>query len=369
MKRFWKISGATAGLAGAAVAAAGVTGGFGAIRPKSAAPTPTAEVRTVRVHRVAAAPIARRSYTGVVKPRYESDLGFRVGGKVVSRLVEVGERVSAGQALAKLDPTDFELAVRGAEADVAAAQADARNAAREEQRYREAARTGAASASEYDRTKDARSASAARLDKAERTLALAENKCAYCVLKADADGVVTAMPVEVGQVVAEGQLVARVARAGGWEAVVNLPENRVPEARTASAHVTVWGEVGSGYTASLRELSPTADATSRTYQARFALESPGAELTLGRTVTVYLNPSEAARPALTIPLTAIGRQDGKPIVWRVDGDRLVPVAVIVDGYREDAAVVSSGVRPGDVIVAAGVQKLDAGLRVRAWEGK
>jgi len=363
------IGGATACIAGVAVAVAGATGGFEADRSKSAAPATAAQLRPVRVYRVAAAPVTTRTYTGVVKPRYESDLGFRVGGKVISRTAEVGERVSVGQVLAKLDPTDYDLAVKGAEADVVAAQAEAGNAVKEEQRYREAARTGGASASEYDRTKDARSASAARLDKAERALAISRNRFTYCELKANTNGVVTALPVEVGQVVAEGQLVARVARVGEWEAVVNLPENRVPEARASTAYVTVWGEVGSGYSAGLRELSPTADPLSRTYQAKFSLESPGAELTLGRTVTLHLNPSEAARPALTVPLTAIARQDGKPIVWRVDGDRLVPVAVIVDGYREDTAVLSSGVRPGDVIVAAGVQKLDAGLRVRAWEGK
>lgn len=369
MRRFWITGGVAGGLA-AAVSAAVLAANGGLPFPKeSATPatTPPVAVKPVRVHRVAAAVAAVRTYTGVVKPRYESDLGFRIGGKVVARSVDVGDRVTVGQVIARLDPTDYELAVRIAQADLAAARAESGNAAKEEGRYLRVAASGSASQSEVDRVRDGRKAADARVDRAERSLTLARNRLEYCKLKADADGVVTGLPVEVGQVVAEGMPVARIARAGGLEAVVNLPENRAEDAR-AAARATVWGEAGTGYALTLRELSPTADPATRTYQARFAIRDPGSEVTLGRTVTVHLG-AEPARPTITVPLTALRQQDGRPAVWRVDGDRLTSVPVVVAGYRDDEAVLADGVRPGDVVVAAGVQKLDAGLRVRPWEGK
>lgn len=363
MKQLWVIGGIAGGMAAVAAAALGTAGGTPAVAP---AAEPEA-ARPVRVHRVAGAAAGGRTYTGVVKPRHETDLGFRVGGKVVARAVDVGDRVAAGQVIARLDPTDFDLAVQVAAADLAAARADAGNAAKEEARHRTMAASGAVSRSELDRVVDGRAAADARADRAARALALARNRRGYCELTADAAGLVTALPVEVGQVVAEGTPVARVARAGELEAVVNLPENRAEEAR-AAARVVVWGGAASGYGVKLRELSPTADALTRTYQARFTVRDPGPDVTIGRTVTIHLDPAPA-RPAVTVPLAAVRQQDGRPAVWRVDGDRLVSVPVVVAGYRDDEAVIADGVRAGDVVVAAGVQKLDAGLRVRPWEGK
>lgn len=368
MKRFWMIGGAAVGLtAGAALAVAGTTGRLEVMSSRPSAPAATDQVRPVRVHRVATTAPAVRTYTGVVKPRCETDLGFRVAGKVVARAVEVGDRVSAGQVIARLDPADYRLSVQVAEADLAAARAEARNAAKEEERHHQMSAAAAVSRGEQDRVTDGRAAADARVTRAERSLALANNRLGYTELAADADGVVTALPVEVGQVVAEGTPVARVARAGELEAVVNLPENRAGDARS-TARAAVWGQPGGGYAVKLRELSPAADPTTRTYQARFAIPNPGPDVTIGRTVTIHLDPAPA-RPTVTVPLTAVRQHDGRPAVWRVDGDRLVSVPVVVVGYRDDAAVIAEGVRPGDVVVAAGVQKLDAGLRVRPWEGK
>lgn len=367
MKRFWVIGGIGGGLAVAASAAVlAANGGLTFPQGSAAVSQPPEVAKPVRVHRVASAAPAVRTYTGVVKPRYESDLGFRVGGKVVARSVDVGDRVESGQVIARLDATDYELAVRIAEADLAAARAEAGNAAKEEARYLRIAGGNAVSPSEVDRVRDGRKAADARVDRAERSLALAKNRLEYCELKADADGVVTALPVEVGQVVSEGTPVARVARTGEWEAVVNLPENRAEDARLA-ARATVWGATGSGYAVTLRELSPTADPATRTYQARFTIREPGADVALGRTVTIHLG-AEPTKPNLTVPLTAVRQQAGQAAVWRVDGDRLVSIPVVVAGYHEEMAVVE-GLRPGDVVVGAGVQKLDAGLRVRPWEGK
>ncbi len=325
-------------------------------------------LRPVKVVRVVPdAKTATQTYTGVVRARYEADLGFRVGGKVTARLVEVGDAVRAGQPLARLDPTDYDLAVKSAEAELTAAEAAARNAASEDDRFRRLAGSGATSQSEADRTRDTRKSAAARVDQLTRAVTLARNRLGYCTLAADADGVVMALSVEVGQVVAEAQPVARVARDGDREAVVSVPENRVAEARAATARATLWSVAGPGYPAVLRELSPSADPTTRTYQARFTLQQTKDEATLGRTVTVHLaGPNASARFAL--PLAALTRHGDGPAVWRVDGDRLVLTPVTVADYREDAVVVTAGVGAGDVVVAAGVQKLDAGLRVRPWEG-
>lgn len=368
MKRLWVIAGVASGLVASAAVVLAANGGlhFSQEAAATAVTAPTA-AKPVRVHRVTAVVPSVRTYTGVVKPRHESDLAFRVGGKVVARGVDVGERVIVGQVIARLDPTDYELAVRIAEADVTAARAEAGNAANEDERFRRLAPSGAATQSDLDRVKYGRLAAEARAERAQQALTLAQNRLSYCELRADADGVVTALPVEVGQVVSEGLLVARVARTGELEAVVNLPENRVEDA-SAAAHATIWAETGTGYVVKLRELSPTADPVTRTYQARFTVCDPGPDVTIGRTVTIQLGMA-AAVTSVTVPLTALGQYEGQTSVWRVDGDRLVSVPVEVAGYRDDSVTIVSGVRPGDVVVAAGVQKLDAGLRVRAWEGQ
>jgi len=368
MRRVWRISLVAGGLAVAAgvlITTSGITNRVRGAGSNSAAATDA--TYPVRVYRVAPATPTARTYTGVVKPRYETDLGFRVAGKVIERKVEVGERVRAGQVIAQLDRTDYELSVKIAEAEFASAKSEADNAAREDARYRSFNTSLAVSKSDRDRVADAHVAAVARKDRSERSLALARNRLNYCTLTADADGVVTALPVEVGQVVAEGVPVARIARTGEFEAVVAFPENRSDDAKAVS-RLTVWGSTGAGYDVKLRELSPTADATTRTYQARFTIEKPGTDVTLGRTVTLHFG-ATAAQTTVKVPLTAVGQQNGRPIVWRIEHDRLIAVPVKVAEYREEEAVIAEGVRPGDMIVASGTQKLDAGMRVRPWEGK
>jgi RND family efflux transporter MFP subunit len=369
MKRFWTVLGLAGGLLGIASVVAFAANDRLLFASDEVAPYKlTRELATpVRVHRVVASDAALRSYTGIVKPRFESDLGFRVAGKVVGRTVEVGDEVRAGQVILLLDPADYRLAVQVAEADVAAARAEASNAAKEEVRTQRLSVSGSASRSELDRVTDARTAADARVDRAERSLQLAMNRLCYTELKTEFDGVVTSLPVEVGQVVAEGTPVARVARTSELEAVINLPENRCDDARSA-VRATIWGERGAVYDLTLRELSPTADAMTRTYQARYTIHRPDHHVTIGRTVTLFVG-AEPTRPTVVVPLTAVRQEAGQPAVWRLDGDRLLSVPVVVASYRDDFAVIADGLLPGDVVVAAGVQKLDAGLRVRRWEGK
>src|SRR5947209_4748032 len=282
------------GLAAGGGAVACTTGG--ASPPQSVTP-PTAShsPRTVRVKEVTAdATASEQTYTGIVRARYETDLAFRVGAKIVSRHVEIGQRVAAGTLLFRLDATDYRLAVKAAEADLAAAEAEVVQSVAEHDRQLRSYRSGAGSSSDLDKARSARDVAVGRRDRAREGLTLANNRLSYCELTADADGVITALPAEAGQVVAEGQVVARLARDGEREAVISLPENQAVAARSARATVTLWAAPGASYPAVLRELSPTADPVTRTYQARFTIQNAGPKVVLGMTATVHLAPADAA---------------------------------------------------------------------------
>ncbi|HYH66604.1 MAG TPA: efflux RND transporter periplasmic adaptor subunit [Urbifossiella sp.] len=313
---------------------------------------------------------ATHSFTGVVRARYEADIGFRVSGKVTARSVEVGQRVAAGQTIATLDPSDYELAAKSAAAELGVAEADARNAAAELARAETAIAAGAASRSDLDARRAAADASRDRVTKATRDLELAHNRLAYCTLAADADGLVTAVPVEAGQVVSAGQTVARVARAGHREAVVSIPEHRLDLAKTGTAQVSLWSAATAAkYPVKLRELSPVADAATRTYQARFAVAAdvPGVEL--GMTATVHLSAGSGG-PTFLLPASALVRQGSQGSVWVVgDGGKLALTPVTVARYGQDEVAISGGLRGGEKVVRAGVNRLHAGLVVRTVEGK
>jgi membrane fusion protein, multidrug efflux system len=350
-----------------AVAAAG--GGSKGSADPAAVRRPEAPARSVRVQEVRGdGAVSESSYTGVVRARYESDLAFRVGGKVISRHVEVGQRVKAGQPLFRLDPEDYELAVKEAEADLIAAEAVAKLTIIEHDRRVQLRKTGATSLSDFDQTLSDRDVAAGKRDRAVKALALARNRLSYCTLAADADGVVTALPAEAGQVVADGQPVARLARDGGREAVVSLPENRVETARSARARVTLWSAPGDSLSALLREVSPAADPVTRTYQARFSLPGAGPGVELGMTATVHLTPAEAV-PGFVLPLSSLLRQSDRPAVWVVgrEAGRPTLTPVKVREYRQESVVIAAGVKPGDLVVTAGVQKIDPGMAVRPWE--
>ena len=354
--------------------AAAVAGGgyfaFGALSKRAlASPSVAPTVRTVRVQEVhGSTDVSAQTFTGVVHARYESDLSFRVGGKVVTRLVEVGTRVRAGQAIARLDPGDNALAVKEGEADLAAADAALRQAQIEYDRTAKLVATNAIAGAELDRVTAERDSARARRERARASANLSANRLAYCTLKADSDGVVTSLPIEAGQVVAEGQLVARVARDGQLEAVVSIPENRVAAVRAGVATVTFWSLQGAPRRAVLRELSPSADPVTRTYTARFTIENPGTEIALGMTATVSVMPATPS-DGHPVPLSALLRKGTSPAVWVVDRATghltLTPIEVVQ--YRQDTAIVTGGVKDGALIVTAGVQKLDAEMTVRPWE--
>jgi len=309
-----------------------------------------------------------QSYTGVVRARYETDLAFRVGGKIVSRHVEVGQRVTAGTVLFRLDATDYQLALKAAEADLSAAEAEVVQATSEYDRSQQLIRRDALSASELDKSRSAYGVAIGRRDRAKELLTLARNHLAYCQLTTDADGVVTALSAEAGQVVAEGQTTAKLARDGEREVVVSLPENRATAAKTAMAKVTLWAAPGEPHWAVLRELSPIADSVTRTYQARFTIEKPGPEVALGMTATVHLAPADSAT-GFVLPLSSLHRQSDRPAVWVVGREpgRPTLTPVEVREYRQESVLVAAGLKAGDLVVTAGVQKIDPGMVVRPWE--
>jgi RND family efflux transporter MFP subunit len=345
------------------VLAAGLAGCESESAPYVAAPQP---VRAASV--TLSATTDTRSYTGTIEPRYESDLGFRVPGKIVERLVDIGDRVTPGMTLARLDATDYRLSLESAEAELSAAQGSLRQAEADEGRYAHLNKEKWVSDAGYDQKKAAADEARGRTERAVRALALAKNQLAYTDLVATEGGVITALPVEVGQVVSAGQLIVRVARLDELEAVVSIPESRIDGARNAAATVTLWADADRVYEAELREVSPQADPATRTYQARYSLVKPDAAIALGKTATVHLA-SESAGERATLPLAAVFRDQGQPSVWLIDEahGRLIKKGVEVSSWTETSAIISGGLATGQKIVAAGVHKLDAGIPVRVVE--
>ncbi|NQD95120.1 efflux RND transporter periplasmic adaptor subunit [Pseudomonas sp. CrR25] len=303
------------------------------------------------------------AYTGVVAARTESDLGFRVGGKVIKRLVDPGDRVARGDTLLVLDIEDFELALRAANNRVHAAQAQLRQARDDEQRYRRLAGTGAVSRQVFDQ-------SATRLRVAEAELAAAsseasqvENRRSYSTLRADGDGIITDVRAERGQVVGEGQIVARLAHDGAREAVVDIPETQRSLAASA-AQALPFGAAGQAVPATLRELSATADPTTRTFRARYILDGDAERFAIGSTITVRLH-STARASQVRVPIGALHDAGHGTGVWLIGADLRVSFAPVqVTALGQEYALLQGGVGSGQRIVALGAHLLHDGDQVR-----
>lgn len=331
-----------------------------------AEPDPRTKPPLVRVTAPTLADGATREFTGVVAARVQSDLGFRVGGKVIERLVNAGQVVRRGQPLMRIDGTDLALATRASQGTVDAARARALQTAADEKRYRDLVGAGAVSASAYDQAKAAADAARAQLTAAQAQASVARNETNYGILLADADGTVVETLAEPGQVVTAGQTVVRVARSGPREALVQLPETlRPPLGSTARAR-TFDGAAGS---ATLRQLSDAANPASRTFEARYVLAGATARAPLGSTVTVTLTmPGDAS--ATEVPLGALRDTGRGPGVWIVGGGAQPTVAwrpVRVSAVGEETATVTSGLKSGERFVAMGAHMLhqDQSVRVAA----
>lgn len=309
-----------------------------------------------------------RSFTGTVAARVQSDLGFRVSGKVLERLVDTGQTVKRGQTLMRIDPADLQLTVRAQQEAVAAARARARQTAEEESRYRDLRGTGAISASAYDQVKAAADTAKAQLGAAEAQGELAANASRYTQLLADADGVVLETLAEPGQVVAAGQTVLRVARAGQREAIIQLPETMRPAAGS-TGQASLYGNNTATAPARLRQLSNAADRQTRTFEARYVLEGALVNAPLGATVTIKLTDASAninGDGQLWIPIGALFDAGKGPGVWLIQGDpaKVSWRAVTTRRLGDDGAQVTGALKRGDRIVALGPHLLREGQQVR-----
>jgi RND family efflux transporter MFP subunit len=323
---------------------------------------PGRPVLVATVHYEASSP--ERSFVGTIRPRIETDMGFRVPGKVAKRLVEVGQTVEVGQPLATLDEVDLKLQAEQAEAEFRAATGVLGQAAASEQRAKDLRAKGWTTDAQMDQARAAADEARARLNRAERSVELTRNSLSYANLVADTRGVVTATLVEPGQVVASGQTAIRVARFAEKEAVVAIPETLVGRAKDGVATVTLWSEPDKKYAAKLREVAPSADPATRTYLAKFSLPDAGDSVSLGMTATLTLADRATERVA-KLPLSALYSQGGDPSLYVVDasGDiALKPVAV--KSYETNCVVISGGVDEGARVVTLGVQKLDPAQKVR-----
>ncbi|MFC3285949.1 efflux RND transporter periplasmic adaptor subunit [Litchfieldella rifensis] len=324
---------------------------------------PRTQSPLVRVAAVAPSAQAERSFTGVVAARVQSDLGFRVPGKILERLVDTGQTVERGQPLMRIDPTDLQLATRAFDEAVAAATARARQTAEDEARYRALVSRGAVSASAYDSAKAAAESARAELSAAEARADVARNEANYAVLFADADGVVMETLAEPGQVVAAGQVVVRVAHAGRREAVIELPETLRP-AIGSTGRATLYGNGLMG-SATLRQLSDAANPQTRTFEARYVLEDRLAEAPLGSTVSIHI-PDERSASTLQVPIGALFDPGKGPGVWLIEGEtsQVTWRAVQVTSLSDEAASVVGDLKAGDRIVALGAHLLNEGEQVR-----
>jgi len=306
------------------------------------------------------------TYTGDVRARWETALGFRVPGKIVARLVEVGQQVKTGQVLARLDPEDQKLSAEAAKQQLMAARSDFQQAKADLVRYKELVDKGFISAAEFDRRKTTYQTAAARLEQATAQLELNRNQTEYTTLRADHDGVVTAVQAEVGQVVSAGQSVVKTARLDEKEVAVNVPENRLVELRaTKDADVSLWASPGKVYKGRIREISPSADNVTRTYTVKVTVLDPDASVQLGMTANVRLRGGMRAEVA-RLPLTALFQKGDEAAVWVIDPktQQVTLTPVQVGRYTQDYVTVLSGLSDGDLVVRAGVHKLNQGEKVR-----
>jgi len=323
--------------------------------------------RPVKVAIVEAAPAQRTlTYSGVVRPRVEATLGFRVPGKIIARSVNVGDRIEVGQIIAGLDATDLKLAESSARATVASARSRRDVASDHLERAKVLLPKAIISQAAYDTRRNELDAAEAALEAAEAQLRQAVNAVSYATLKADKAGIVTSVMGEPGQVVNAGQAVVTLAEAGETEVAVAVPEQdaaRISVGQTAK--VTLWAGPRANVDGRIREIAGQADSASRTYAVRISVDMPPQAMRLGMTALIALTVDDQSAP-IVVPLAALTEENGGPAAFVVDtASRIVrKTSVSVVGVGEGGVRIASGLQAGDVIVTAGVQFLQDGMRIR-----
>lgn len=327
-----------------------------------AAPAPRL-VRSLVVTTAAAGSGA--TYTAEIHSRYETDLAFQVSGKLVNVPVTAGTLVRKGELLAQLDQTDFRVSLEAARSAVTAAQAEFDRARSEEGRYRDLLERGLTTRASHLAQQTSAKTSRSKLDQAIADLKLSEQKLSYTSLRADADGVVTAVTGDAGVVVSAGQRVVTVARPNELEAVFDVPDSHINDVRASSLmQIALLSSPATQYPARVREISPMADPKTRTYRVKTQILSPPSNLRLGMNVVVTLTQAEG--PAvITIPATALFQKNRDPAVWIVKADHVLELRpVTVARYETDTVLISDGVKTGERVVTAGVHRLSPGEKVR-----
>jgi multidrug efflux system membrane fusion protein len=336
------------------------------------AEAPAEPVRSVKVIAVGASNFqSGYEFSGEVRPRIESRLGFRVAGKIVRRQAELGQQVKAGAVLAQLDAQDYRLAAQAAQAQVAAASTNRDLAAADFKRYQALREQNFISGAELERRETTLKAAQAQLDQAKAQLASQGNQAAYTSLVADVSGVITAIEAEPGQVVTAGAPVVRIAQDGPRDVVFSVPEDKVAALKPGSdVKVRLWA--GNGDLAGkIREVAASADPVTRTYAVKVSLD-PAAQPPLGATVTVTPQAlNHAGVQVIKLPTSAL-RQEGKgTAVWVLDKATMTVKSQAVEVATADGneAVIAAGLQPGTLVVAAGVHVLSSGQKVTIWQDK
>ncbi|MFT0213454.1 efflux RND transporter periplasmic adaptor subunit [Pseudomonas sp. F1_0610] len=308
-----------------------------------------------------------QTFPGEVRARYEPELAFRIAGKVSKRLVDVGARVKKDQVLAVLDPQDVNLHLESANAQLAAAQANVKLLKTERDRYQALVKREMASQSAFDTANTQYQNALAQLKQAQAQHNVAKNQISYTQLTAPSDGVITVARVESGQVVGAGQTVFVLAQDGEREIAIGLPEQLIEKFKVGNAfNVQLWSQPDQTFSGVIREVSPAADPRSRTYAARIALVHSDTNIhpELGQSAKVFAY--STARPLLSVPLSALTAEDGKPFVWVLDPTtkQAKQVFVTVDVFGSETVPILSGLDAQDWVVIAGVHLLQKGQQVQ-----
>ena len=329
-------------------------------------------VATEPVRPVLTAPVEVRTsklfgpFTGTIEPRYSSNLGFQSArGRIVARDVSVGDVVKKGQRLAALDPTLIQFQLASAEADLASAHAQVVNAEAEEARKRYLLQTGASPQSQIDTAAAALASAQAKFNQAKSSVEAAQIQLGYTNLTAGYDGVITAVDAEVGQVVSAGQTIVTLARPDVREAVFDVPDSMVEQARRGGKFsVTLLADPTVTTTGTVREIAPLSDPATRTRRIRLSLTNPSEALRLGSTVSISL--SEPTAPQTVVPESALFEDSGADWLWVADAavGKVRKVAVKVIERGDDHAVVVANLSAGERIVTAGTHSLHDGETIR-----
>jgi membrane fusion protein, multidrug efflux system len=303
--------------------------------------------------------------TGHVEAENEVALAFRISGRMIERPVNIGDRVQPGQVVAKLDPQNELNSLRSARANLAATQAQLTQARNTFERQRRLLERGVSSRAEFDQAQEALQTAQSQVDDAEAQVKIAQDRVSYTELDTDVAGAVTARGAEPGEVVQAGQMIVRVARQDGRDAVFDVPAQLLRSASSdAQIKVNLTDDPSVTATGRVREVAPQADPATRLFRVKVGLIDPPAGMRLGSTVTGSVQLDSA--PVIAIPASALTEFNGQPAVWIVDSSNLTVSLRNVDVLRYDpgTVVISHGLETGDIVVTAGVQALHPGQKVR-----